>query len=353
LSTQAGDSRRNWLNMGLLAAGAALLLWLVSAVAAPLLIAWILAYLLAPSVTWLAAHGVRREWAARLVFLAGAGAVIALLVLLAPPLISQIIHFARALPDALLHLKAQWAPWIHAWLGIDVSGKMEQWGLWLKAQAQEIHPEALAPWAHWGLSAVSGVLDFILGLFKLILIPLFAFYLLADWDRIGRILRERLPRQGREIVIRLIDDMDAIISLYLRGQFTVCLILACLYSLGLFIVGVPFALAIGLLSGALAFIPYAGLLAGFFTAALITLGQFGADWRLPGVLAVFSVVHLFEELYLTPRILGDRLGLHPLVILLALTIAADRFGFTGMVLAIPVTAAGAVLVREADRRYRE
>jgi len=349
----ADKPRQWWTSAGLFAAAGVLLLWLLSGVAGPLLLAWLLAYLLAPPVTWLGAHGIGRKWAALTVFISGLSGIVLLLILLAPPLVIQTVHFIQALPDAVLHLREQWTPWIHTHLGVDLSDEIRRGSLWLKEQAKEIRPDSLTPWAHWGFSAVSGMLGFILGLFKLMLVPLFAYYLLYDWDRIIQMLQARLPRQGRETVLRLSGEIDGMISLFLRGQFAVCLILAALYSTGLFAARIPFALAIGLFSGLLAFIPYAGLIAGLAAAALMALWTFGVDQHLLLVLIIFAAVHLFGELYLTPRMLGDKLGLHPLVLLLALTIAADRFGFAGMLLAVPVTAAGAVLIREVDGRYRK
>ncbi|MDQ6957502.1 MAG: AI-2E family transporter [Mariprofundaceae bacterium] len=341
-----------WINAGLFAALVSLLLWLLAGVAGPLLVAWLLAYLLVPLVTWLNAHGIKRDWATLAVFLFGLIGIVLSVILLAPPLITQIAHFIHALPDAVLRLKEQWAPWMQAHLGLDMTDEIDRWSLWLREQARGMNLESISPWAHWGLSAVSGVFGAILGLFKIILIPLFAYYLLHDWDRIGRMLHDRLPHQSREMVLRLTGEIDAIINAFLRGQFTVCLVLAGFYSIGLFIAGIPFALAIGLISGLLAFIPYVGLITGLGAASLMSLWSFGIDQHLLSILAIFGLAHILESFYLTPKILGDKLGLHPLVILLALTIAADRFGFAGVLLAIPLTAAGTVLVREIDRRYR-
>lgn len=341
-----------WINLGLFVALVGLLLWLLASVAGPLLVAWLLAYLLVPLVTKLTAHGIKRGWATLLVFVFGLVGIVLSVVLLAPPVITQIIHFAHTLPDALLQLKTQWGPWIQTHFGLDIATGIEHWSLWLRGLTKGMNLESISPWAHWGLSAVSSIFGIILQLFKIILIPLFVYYLLYDWDKINHMLHARLPRQSRELALRLTGEIDAIISVFLRGQFTVCLILATFYSIGLFIAGIPFALAIGLITGLLAFIPYLGLMTGLFTATLISLLHFGIDQHLLGVLLVLGLGHMLESFYLSPKVLGDKLGLHPLVILLALTIAADRFGFVGVLLAIPVTAAATVLIREIDRRYR-
>jgi len=174
-----------WINVGLFTALVGLLLWLLTGVAGPLLIAWLLAYLLVPLVTWLNTHGIKRDWATLAVFLFGLIGIVLSVILLAPPLITQIVHFIHALPDAVLRLKEQWAPWIQTHLGLDIADEIDRWSLWLRGQAKGLDLESISPWAHWGLSAVSSVFGAILGLFKIILIPLFAFYLLHDWDKIG------------------------------------------------------------------------------------------------------------------------------------------------------------------------
>ncbi len=342
-----------WLNIALFAGTAALILWLLAGVAGPLLTAWLLAYLLVPLVERFERLGLKRDHATLLVFLLGITGITLAFILLLPPLATQIAHFIDALPDAMQRLKEQTSPWLQTRLGLDIGDEIDRWIQWLREQASGMNLKSLSPWAHWGLSAVSNVFGAVLGAFKILLIPLFAFYLLHDWPHIIGALRRRLPAAGRRTVLRLVREIDDIISAFLRGQFTVCMILAGFYSAGLSIVGLPFSLAIGLVSGLLAFIPYVGLITGLCAAALIALWHFGVDQHLLGVLTVFGVVHLIEAFYLAPKVLGDKLGLHPLVILLALTIAADRFGFVGVLLAVPVTAAGTVLLREVDRRYRE
>ncbi len=342
-----------WINVGLFALATGFILWLLSGVAGPLLVAWLMAYLLVPLVGWLDRHGIPRNIATPLVFLLGLVATVLCIVLIVPPLITQTIHFMHALPEAVMRIKEQWAPWFMSNFNMDIGGDLDRWSLWLREQVSELQLEKLSPWAHAGFSTVKNVLGTVLGLFKLILIPLFAFYLLYDWDKIGHALKVRLPRGSRRLTLRLTREIDTMISAFLRGQFAVCVILSVFYSIGLSLAGIPFALAIGLVSGLLAFIPYVGLISGFCAAALMAIWTFGVDGHLLAVLAVFTLVHLLEAFYLAPKVLGEKLGLHPLVILLALTVAAERFGFSGLMIAVPVTAAATVLLREIDRRYRE
>lgn len=349
----ANRSWQWWMTVGLFLLAVGGILWLLSGVAGPLLVAWLMAYLLVPLVDWLDRKGISRNLATPLVFVFGLSVVVIGAALLIPPLVTQTIHVVQALPDIVLRLKEQWAPWVLANLGLDIGGDLDRWSQWLHEEVRDLKMEKLSPWAHWGLTAVSSMLGTVLNLFKVILVPLFAFYLLYDWEKIGNMVKERLPHGSRDMILRLTDEIDTMISAFLRGQFSVCLILSVLYSIGLYIAGIPFALAIGLISGLLAFIPYVGLIGGFCAASMMSLWTFGGDSHLLGVLIVFTVVHIIEAFYLAPKVLGDKLGLHPLVILLALTIAAERFGFAGLLIAVPVTAAATVLLREIDRRYRE
>ena len=349
----ANRSWQWWLSIGLFLLAVGGILWLLSGVAGPLLVAWLMAYLLVPLVSWLHSKGIPRNIATPLVFVFGLGVFVFSVALLVPPLITQTIHVVQALPDIVLRLKDQWAPWVLSHLGMDISGDLVRWSEWLHEEVRDLKMEELSPWAHWGLTAVSSMLGSVLNLFKVILVPLFAFYLLYDWEKIGAMLSERLPQGSRTMILRLTGEIDTLISAFLRGQFLVCLILSVLYSIGLYIAGIPFALALGLISGLLVFIPYVGLIGGFCAASTMSLWTFGGDSHLLGVLLVFPVVHIIEAFYLAPKVLGDKLGLHPLVILLALTIAAERFGFAGLLIAVPVTAAATVLLREIDRRYRE
>lgn len=342
-----------WLSIVLFLLAVAGILWLLSGVAGPLLVAWLMAYLLVPLVNWLGSKGIPRNLATPLVFVFGVGLTVLIVVLALPPLITQALHVVQGLPDILLRLKDQWAPWVLEHLGVDISGDLVRGSEWLHEQVRSLGLEKLSPWAHLGLEAVKNMLGTVLGLFKVILVPLFSFYLLYDWEKINRMLSSRLPRGSRGTILRLTGEIDTMISAFLRGQISICLILSVLYSIGLTIVGIPFAVAIGLVSGMLAFIPYVGLIGGFCAASLMSLWTFGGDGHLLGVIIVFTVVHVVEAFYLAPKVLGDRLGLHPLVILLALTIAAERFGFAGLLIAVPATAAATVLLREIDRRYRE
>ncbi len=340
-----------WANIALFIGAAAILIWLLSSVAVSLAGAWLLAYLLTPLVARLTQQGMSRQKACSLVLLGSVAIVILAIVLVIPVIANQSLLFVSALPDALNRLQTEWLPMISQYLGIAIPVASDELMSSLSDRLRHMDWKAFSPWANMGVSAATGVIGSIAAIFKLLLIPMFASYLLHDWEKITKMIHDHIPNNGKVTILRLLHDMDSIISVFLRGQFAICAILACCYSTGLLIAGIPFAIIIGLLAGFLGFIPYVGYLTGMIAALLISLWSFGADVHLLYVVIIFVGTHLLEGFYLVPNVLGSKLGLHPLVLLMALIIAASHFGFVGLLLAVPVTAAGAVLIREVDRRY--
>ena len=325
--------------------------WLLSSLSGALLSAWLLAYLLAPLVMRLEERGVARGRACMLVYSLALLALAAIFVLALPLLLEQVSHLAQNFPQALADFQQKWWPEVASLFGlpeqVDASGFLS----WMAGQFSQAEVSQLSPWALWGASAVSGFLGAIVATINVFLVPLIAYYLLRDWSVIADAIRQRIPSAIRDDALKLTRQADAKISLFLRGQLAVCLILSGLYGLGLFLVGLPYAFAIGLLAGLFSFLPYAGLVLGLCCAAVVELWAFGFSDHIWMIAIVFVLVQLTESFLLTPKLLGDKLGLHPVVILLALLVAGAKFGFAGVLLAVPVTAVGSVLIRELDRRY--
>ncbi len=309
--------------------------WLLSSLSGALLSAWLLAYLLAPLVMMLEGHGVARGRACMLVYGLALLALAAIFVLILPLLLEQVSHLA--LVASLLGLSEQ----------TDASGFLN----WLAGQFQQAEVSQLSPWALWGASAVSGLFGAIVAAVNVLLAPLIAYYLLRDWAVVADAIQRRVPSAIRDDALRLTRQADEKISLFLRGQLSVCMVLSGLYGLGLYLVGLPYAFAIGLLAGLFSFLSYAGLVLGLSCAVVVDLWAFGFSDHTWMIAIVFMLVQLIESFFLTPKLLGDKLGLHPVVILLALLVAGAKFGFAGVLLAVPVTAAGSVLIRELDRQY--
>jgi len=327
-------------------------LWLFAGILGSLLTAWLLAWLLAPLVGRLERRGWSRNGAVLLIFVLGGLLLLGLLLLLLPLLLEQMRALLATLPSALGELERQFWPRLAPLFGLDpaqLPGLFD----WLKEQLRAIPAKEWQPVALWSGHALGSLLALLLALLQLLMIPLFAFYLLHDWQALHTAIRRHLPSRLRPTLLRLADEATLMVGHYLRGQLLLCLIEGVLYSIGLLLLGIPHALAIGMAAGLLIFIPYVGLLFALAAALLVALFNFGVDYHLVLLLALFAGMQLLDGLILAPRILGEQLGLHPLVILLALIVAGDRFGFVGMLLAVPATAIAVVILRELDRRYRD
>ncbi len=199
---------------------------------------------------------------------------------------------------------------------------------------------------------LAGGLGIVVTLLNLLLVPVFTFYLLRDWDRAVAGVDALIPAPQRPLVRRVSREIDGRLQAFVRGQLTVCLALGVLYSIGLLVVGIDLAIVVGMLSGLLFIVPYLGTAVGIVAASGLALLAFGVDWHLVGVLGVFGGVQLIEGMVLTPWIVGDKVGLHPLVVMIALLVGGNLFGIAGMLLAIPVTAAAQVLLVEWIQAYR-
>jgi len=202
-------------------------------------------------------------------------------------------------------------------------------------------------------SALAGGLSFVLAVVNLALVPIFVFYLLRDWDRLVGAVDQMVPPRHRARVRRLASEIDQRTASFVRGQLTVCAVLAVLYSLGLLFTGIDMAIAVGVTSGLLFIVPYLGTVVGIVAASVLALVKFGLSGALIGVWATFAIVQLIEGMLLTPRIMGEQVGLHPLVVMMALLVGGDLLGIWGMLVAIPITAAGQVLLFEWIGGYRK
>ena len=186
---------------------------------------------------------------------------------------------------------------------------------------------------------------------SLFLIPIITFYMLRDWDSIMAHLGALVPESQRKTVFRLARESDEVLSAFLRGQVLVMLALAVIYSVGLSLVGVEFAIAIGVVSGLVSFVPYLGFVFGIALAGLTVAMSPDPLWPVVGVFATFTVAQVIEGSVLTPKLVGDRIGLHPVIVIFAIAAGGQLFGFFGILLALPAAAVLSVLVRFAFDRY--
>jgi predicted PurR-regulated permease PerM len=316
----------------------------------PFVVGMVLAYFLNPLADRLEAHGLSRT-AAALVIVGVVGVLVAVaLVFLVPVIAEQLRQLVVSLPETIARLKALIEALARAKLGDhfpQLQSVMDRAVTDLPtAWAGSLGAVASAIWNR-GLAIIS-ILSITL------ITPLVVFYMLVDWhsmlDRIGQLL----PRDHATTIVRLAADINDAVAAFIRGQGTICLVLGCLYAIGLSLTGINYGALVGLSTGILTFIPIVGWVLGLLTALGLTLAQFGAEpVILTKVVAVFVAGLALDTAVLSPRFVGQKVGLHPVWLIFALFAFSYLFGFVGTLVAVPVAAALGVLVRHALSLYLE
>lgn len=342
-------SENRWTIFALLLA---LILYQLGPVATPFIAAAILAYICDPLVDKVSVAGFNKikigRALATILVIVGLFAGMMLIVLIFIPLLQkQSLLIAERLPTLIEDFRAYAEPWLQKNLGesfaIDIG------------QIQKIFTE------HW--QDTGNVLKHILNTAgskgfaltgiaaNLLLLPVVLFYLLRDWDNLVEKIAELIPRLWLTKATTTIKEIDQVLAEFLRGQLSVMAALCVFYSIGLWLADLEMALSIGLLAGLLSFVPYLGFAIAFIMALLLALLQFGSLSAVVPVLMVFGIGQIIESYILTPYLVGDRIGLHPVVVIIALLAGWHLFGFAGVLLALPVGAAVAVGLRHSKQSY--
>jgi predicted PurR-regulated permease PerM len=321
------------------------LLWLLSAVLLPFIAGLALAYLQAPLADRLERLGVNRTAAALLIVTVVVLAILAVALLVVPLLVQQGLALAGDLPGYFSRVHDLFTdparPWTQ-WLGGDDSSKTLT--EFVKHAATWLATFAASLWA--GGKALVSLASI------LIVMPVVTFYLICDWHGMLEILDSWVPVRHRETVRELARDIDRVISGFLLGQISVCCILGVYYAIALTLVGLQFGMLIGLISGLLTFVPYIGSLTGLMIGTSVAIAQFWPDWKWVGtVIVIFLVGQFVEGNVLSPKLVGDRVGLHPVWIIFAMFAFGYLFGFIGLLVAVPLAAVIAVLFRFGLRQY--
>lgn len=338
--------RLQWTAVGL---GVFWLVWLLAPILTPFVLAAMLGWLGDPLVVNLKRRGRSRNVAVTLVFTAMTLLVALILVLLVPAIESQIATLIESLPRYRDWFMGVALPWVEGktrmeittWLDLDhlIELVRSNW-----ERAGGVATTLLGYVSRSGFAVLALVAN-------IVLLPILTFFFLRDWDVLVARVASLVPRDHLPTVSRLASESSDVLGAFLRGQFLVMVILGVMYGAGLWAVGLDLGILIGIIAGLLTFVPYLGPASGIILGVIAALVQYG-DWQhIAGVLVVFGVGQVIESYWLTPKMVGDRIGLHPVAVIFAVLAGGQLFGFLGMLLALPVAAVANVLLRYAQERY--
>ena len=329
-----------------------LILWLLNDILLPFVVGIAVAYFLDPVVIRLQRVGLSRTWATTAVTILAVLLAVGVAMAILPPLFGQLQSLIAKAPQYIVQAMARVQPLIEPLrdkLGLpslslqDLQAEATQWA----GQAF-----AIAGSLAGGLARRGAALINLLAL--VFLTPVVTFYLLRDWEKVIAALDGALPLDNAPTIRKLARESNAAIAGYVRGQALVCIALGTIYAVGLSLVGLQFGLIIGLIAGAISFIPFVGTFVGAVMALGMALAQFPPDWMsVIKVAAVFLFGQMMEGNVLSPKLVGDRVGLHPVWIMFALLAGGSLFGFVGILIAVPTAAVIGVVVRHLLGRYRE
>ncbi|AXI84054.1 AI-2E family transporter [Xylella taiwanensis] len=334
-----------------LAAGILWMAWLLTPVLIPFALSVFLGWLGDPLVDRIERAGVSRGMAVTSVFLLILLVLVLILMIFVPLIERQVMTLINTLPQMHDWVIRIAIPWIEQKTG----SQLRNW----------LDPEQLIQWMHSNWEQAGGVARGLFGyvsrsgfvmvtwVINLVLLPILSFYFLRDWDKWVERVATAIPRPYTGTVSRLVTEVNEVLGAFIRGQFLVMLALGVIYAVGLSLVGLKLGLLIGLIAGLISFIPYLGAITGVVLALIAVIVQVhGLDLKLLVLVGgVFVVGQLLESYVLTPRIVGDKIGLHPVAVIFSVMAGGQLFGFVGMLLALPVSAVVNVLLRYAHERY--
>lgn len=327
------------------------LLWSTRVVLTPFVVSLVLAYLLDPAIRWLGRRGMSRNVAIPLLLAIAGLAGTAVLVGVVPLLIEQIGVFSESLPgyaDKVMgFLQGSVLPWLNR-LGLDVTPSMVTDALFSGTEGGLTVQRVLGG----ALQVTSGVYGALAQVLNLILIPVVTYYLLRDWDPLVAWADGLVPPRYRPWLHGLGSEIGRAVGGFVRGQLVVSLVLGTLFTIGLAVTGIPHALLLGLAAAVLSLIPYVGSVLTFVLAALVALLGPGPLIALLKVTLVYAVVQALDGTLITPNIMGERTGLHPVLVMLAVLAGATLLGFVGLLVAVPLAAIVRILVQRLLERYR-
>ena len=338
------ETSRRWQMLAIIVA-IGLLVWLLAPVLMPFAVAAMLAYLSDPLADRLERLGLGRTLAVSIVFVVLILVIAAALLLLVPLIARQVENLVQNFPRYVEWGRDTALPWLQAKLHLDPKAFDTD------RLVDQIKEHIGSIGSVLGTLSRSGV-GVVAWLTNLVLIPVVWFYLLRDWDRLVAWVDRMLPRSIQPTVAHLARESDDVLGAFVRGQLLVMLVLAIYYGVALTLVGISVGPLIGMVAGLLSFVPYLGFITGFVAAIIASLVQHG-DWmHLLMVVGVFVVGQLLEGYVLVPRLVGEKIGLHPVAVIFAVLAGGYLFGFLGVLLALPAASVILVLLRYLAQRYK-
>ncbi len=328
-------------------------LYYSSAVFVQLFIAFALAYILNPAVKLLERNGVKRLYAIMTVFCLAILLCTGFTLFFAISIMGEFANMQLNLPAYARHLYEVAPEPIKGYLGIETTGKLAVRLNELIEQARNAAPDLFKPLLAIMRQALTSTVSLLLAVLGYLIIPVYLFYLLLDLPQLKTAIESYIPARFRPVYDNKLLEVDTVLSGFVRGQLSVCAILAFLYSAGLYVIGIDLAIAIGTLAGATFIIPYVGTIIGISLSVVMALLKFNDLLHPLLCLGWFGFVQLMEGTVFTPKIVGNTVGLHPLVAIVALLIGGQLFGIFGMLLAVPVTAVLQVFLRSLAAYYRD
>ncbi|MFP7673533.1 AI-2E family transporter [Marivita sp. S0852] len=340
MSLHARDQLKYW---GIAAVIFAVTLWFLGDVLLPFVLGGAVAYFLDPIADRLEKLGLSRIAATALITVVGVFAFVILLLLVIPTLIEQAVDLFEVAPTLFTNLRDALSARFPGIMDVDspLRQSLVSVGETIQARGGEL--------LNTVLSSAAGIINVVM---LFVIVPVVAVYLLLDWDRMVARIDDLLPRDHAPTIRKLASDIDNTLASFIRGMGTVCIILGTYYAVALMMIGLQFGLVVGFIAGLVTFIPYLGALIGGALAIGLALFQFWGDWLSIGLVAgVFVLGQVIEGNVLTPKLVGSSVGLHPVWLILALSIFGTLFGFVGMLVAVPVAAALGVIARFATDQY--
>ncbi|MCS2610169.1 AI-2E family transporter [Halomonas dongshanensis] len=324
------------------------LIYLLDSMLMPFVAGTILAYLVNPLANRFQQWGLNRPLAVCAVFLVLILGIAAAFLMLLPPVIGQAKQLGALIPSVFDWFENVLAPQVQSWTGYDPASELDNIQAVLLENWRDAGGYAAQALGQIGRSGMA----FVTWITYVGLIPVIIFYLLLDWNRLVINLSSLVPRHWRDDVFRITQRCDEVLASFIRGQLLVMVALGAIYALGLTLMGLNFGLLIGFIAGLASIVPFLGFIVGICVALVVALFQYGSWLAILGVVVVFAIGQTVESVVLQPKLLGDKIGLHPVAVIFAVLAGGQLFGFVGVLLALPAAAVLMVLLRELNERYK-